>query len=93
MKVSRWIALAGVAALVATVSTSAALGGSTGPSTHKAGIKAALVSDIIGFNDAGFNGERAHIDISGHNGGAGAIIDAADWSVVPKSTQARRIIG
>jgi hypothetical protein len=39
------------------------------------------------------NGERAHIDISGHNGGAGAIIDAADWSVVPKSTQARRIIG
>lgn len=55
MKVSRWIALAGVAALVATVSTSAALGGSTGPSTHKAGIKAALVSDIIGFNDAGFN--------------------------------------
>jgi basic membrane protein A len=55
LKVSRWIALAGVAVLVATVSTSAAFGGSTGPSTHKAGIKAALVSDIIGFNDAGFN--------------------------------------
>ena len=55
MKVSRWIALAGVAALVATVSTTAAMGGSQGPSTQKAGIKAALVSDIIGFNDAGFN--------------------------------------
>jgi len=55
LKVSRWIALAGVAALVATVSTTAAMGGSQGPSTQKAGIKAALVSDIIGFNDAGFN--------------------------------------
>ena len=55
MKVSRWIALAGVAALVATVSTTAALGGSKAPSTQKAGVKAALVSDIIGFNDAGFN--------------------------------------
>ena len=55
MKVSRWIALAGIAALVATVSTTAAMGGSNGPSTQKAGIKAALVSDIIGFNDAGFN--------------------------------------
>jgi basic membrane protein A len=55
LKVSRWIALAGIAALVATVSTTAAMGGSKTPSTHKAGIKAALVSDIIGFNDAGFN--------------------------------------
>ena len=55
MKVSRWIALASVAALVATVSTTAAMGGSKGPSTQKAGVKAALVSDIIGFNDAGFN--------------------------------------
>ena len=55
MKVSRWIALAGVAALVATVSTTAALGGSKGPTTHTAGYKAAVVSDLIGFNDAGFN--------------------------------------
>jgi basic membrane protein A len=55
LKVSRWIALAGIAALVATVSATAATGGSKGPSTHKAAIKAALISDIIGFNDAGFN--------------------------------------
>jgi basic membrane protein A and related proteins len=52
VKLSRWIALAGVLALVATISTSAALGKSTSP---KAGFQAALVSDIIGFNDAGFN--------------------------------------
>jgi basic membrane protein A and related proteins len=55
LKVSRWIALAGVAALVATVSTTAAMGGSNRQSTQQAGVKAALVSDVIGFNDAGFN--------------------------------------
>jgi len=55
VKVSRWIALAGVAALVATVSTTAALGGSKGPAAHTSGYKAAVVSDLIGFNDAGFN--------------------------------------
>jgi hypothetical protein len=38
------------------------------------------------------SGYRAHLDLSGHNGGAGGTIDAIDWSVAPKSTQARRII-
>ena len=38
------------------------------------------------------NGERAHLDISGDNGGAAGIIDAVDWSIVPKSSQARRVI-
>ncbi len=55
MKVSRWLALAGVAALVATVSTSAALGGSSKPAVHKASFTAALVSDIGKFTDKGFN--------------------------------------
>lgn len=38
------------------------------------------------------NGERAHLDISGNNGGGPGTIDAIDWTVVPKSSQARRII-
>jgi hypothetical protein len=38
------------------------------------------------------NGERAHLDISGNNGGAAGTIDAIDWTVVPKSAQARRVI-
>ncbi len=38
------------------------------------------------------SGQRAHLDISGNNGGAAGVIDSIDWSVVPKSAQARRII-
>ena len=55
MKVSRWIALAGVAVLVASIAASAALGGGKSPATKKASFTAALVSDIAGFNDNGFN--------------------------------------
>ena len=55
MKVSRWIALAGVLALVAAISASAAVGGAKKPAAHKASFTAALVSDIAGFNDNGFN--------------------------------------
>jgi basic membrane protein A len=55
VKVSRWIALAVVAALVATVSAAAALGGSSKSSTKASGFTAALISDIAGFNDNGFN--------------------------------------
>ena len=55
MKVSRWIALAGVAALAAVVATSAALGGSSSSKARQSSFKAALVSDVVGFNDAGFN--------------------------------------
>ena len=39
------------------------------------------------------NGERAHIDFSGNNGGSPGVIDSIDWSVVPKSAMARRVIG
>src|SRR5712692_2826874 len=49
------MALAGAAVLVAVVTTSAAFGGAASSKTHKSSIKAALVSDVIGFNDAGFN--------------------------------------
>ena len=38
------------------------------------------------------NGQRAHLDISGNNGGAGGVIDSVDWAVVPKSALARRVI-
>ena len=52
MKVSRWIALWGVVALVAVVATSAAFAGAK---TQKASFTAALVSDIGRFTDKGFN--------------------------------------
>jgi len=55
VKVSRWIALAGVAILVASVAASAALGGGKAPVAKKAGFTAALVSDIGRFTDKGFN--------------------------------------
>jgi basic membrane protein A len=55
VKVSRWIALAGVAVLVAAVASSAALGGGKSPATKKASFTAALVSDIGRFTDKGFN--------------------------------------
>jgi basic membrane protein A and related proteins len=55
VKLSRWILLAGVAALVATVASSAALGGGRTPAAHKSSFTAALVSDIGKFTDKGFN--------------------------------------
>ncbi|HZS23689.1 MAG TPA: BMP family ABC transporter substrate-binding protein [Gaiellaceae bacterium] len=55
MKVSRWIALACVAALAASVAATAAFGGSSRTTAPKAGFVAALVSDVAGFNDNGFN--------------------------------------
>ena len=55
MKLSRWIALAGVVALVGTVAASTAFGGAKKPATHKASFTAALVSDIGKFTDKGFN--------------------------------------
>ena len=56
MRVRRWVIAAGVAALAAAIAVGTALGGS--PATHKAqkaSYKAALVSDVAGFNDNGFN--------------------------------------
>ena len=38
------------------------------------------------------NGYRAHLDVSGNNGGAATSIDAIDWAVSPKSALARRVI-
>jgi basic membrane protein A len=55
VKVSRWIALAGVAVLVASIAASAALGGRTSPAAKNASFTAALVSDIGRFTDKGFN--------------------------------------
>lgn len=53
MRVSRWILAAGVVALVASFAVGTALGGAK--KTQKSGYKAALVSDVAGFNDNGFN--------------------------------------
>ena len=55
MKLSRWLALAGVAALVGTVAASAALGGASKSGNHQGTFTAALVSDIGKFTDKGFN--------------------------------------
>jgi basic membrane protein A len=46
---------AGVAALVAAIAVGTALGGSKASKAPKAGYKVALVSDVAGFNDNGFN--------------------------------------
>ncbi len=54
MRVSRWIALPAVIALVAVVVTATAFGGAS-PASQKAGFTAALVSDIGKFTDKGFN--------------------------------------
>jgi basic membrane protein A len=53
VKVSRWIALSGVVALLAVIA--AAFGSAKAPAAHNAKFTAALVSDVVGFNDAGFN--------------------------------------
>ena len=55
MKVSRWLALAGVAVLVTSVAATAASAGGSKKAAPQAGYKAALISDIAGFNDNGFN--------------------------------------
>jgi len=55
VKVSRWIALAGVAVLASSIAASAALGGGKSPAAKKASFTAALVSDIGRFTDKGFN--------------------------------------
>jgi basic membrane protein A len=58
VKVSRWIALAGVAVLAASLAATAAFGGSTrtsGKAGRQASFTAALVSDIGRFTDKGFN--------------------------------------
>jgi basic membrane protein A and related proteins len=55
LRISRWITLAVVVVAVAAISAGGALGGSAAPAKQKASFAAALVSDIVGFNDNGFN--------------------------------------
>jgi len=50
----RWILAVGVAALAAAIAV-AALGSAKAPAAQKTGYKAALVSDVAGFSDNGFN--------------------------------------
>ena len=55
MRVRRWMLAAGLVALAAAIAIGAALGSSKADAAQKAGYKAALVSDVAGFNDNGFN--------------------------------------
>ena len=55
MRLRRWLLAAGVAALAAAIAVGTALGGSKAPAGQKAAYKAALISDVVGFNDSGFN--------------------------------------
>ncbi|HET9116277.1 MAG TPA: BMP family ABC transporter substrate-binding protein [Gaiellaceae bacterium] len=55
MRVSRWLLAAGAVALIAALAVGTAFGSSKAPNAPKAGYKAALVSDVAGFNDNGFN--------------------------------------
>ncbi|HLY86895.1 MAG TPA: BMP family ABC transporter substrate-binding protein [Gaiellaceae bacterium] len=54
MRFRRWILAVGVAALAAAIAV-AALGSAKAPAAQKTGYKAALVSDVAGFSDNGFN--------------------------------------
>jgi basic membrane protein A and related proteins len=55
VRVRRWMIAAGVAALAAAIAVGTALGSGKSPAATKAGYRAALVSDVAGFNDNGFN--------------------------------------
>jgi basic membrane protein A len=55
VRVSRWVLAAGVIALAAAIAVGTALGSSKSPTAQKATFKAALISDVVGFNDSGFN--------------------------------------
>jgi basic membrane protein A and related proteins len=55
VRVSRWVLAAGVAALAAAIAVGAAFGGGKAPTAQKAPYTAALISDVVGFNDSGFN--------------------------------------
>jgi len=55
VRISRWLLAAGAIALVAALAVGTAFGGSSKANAPKAGYKAALVSDVAGFNDNGFN--------------------------------------
>jgi basic membrane protein A and related proteins len=55
VKVSRWVTVAAAGMLVATTITAGAMARTDGSAAKTSSFKAALVSDIVGFNDNGFN--------------------------------------
>jgi basic membrane protein A and related proteins len=55
VRVTRWMLAAGVVALAAAIAVGTAFGSAKAPTAQKAGYKAAIVSDVAGFNDNGFN--------------------------------------
>lgn len=55
MKVSRWMLVAGTAAIVSAIALAGSIGVSKAPAAAKAKYGVALVSDVAGFNDNGFN--------------------------------------
>ena len=55
MRFRRWLLAAGLAALAAAIAVGTALGSAKAPAAQKATYKAALISDVVGFNDSGFN--------------------------------------
>ena len=55
MRVTRWMLAAGVVALAAAIAVGTAFGSAKAPTAQKAAYKAAIVSDVAGFNDNGFN--------------------------------------
>jgi basic membrane protein A and related proteins len=55
VKVSRWMLVGGTAAIVAAVALAGSIGVSKAPAAAKAKYGVALVSDVAGFNDNGFN--------------------------------------
>jgi basic membrane protein A and related proteins len=55
VRISRWITIAVVGALTAAVAATTALGGGRAPAARDATVKVAVVTDIGGLNDKGFN--------------------------------------
>jgi basic membrane protein A len=55
VKISRWMLVGGTAAIVAAVALAGSIGVSKAPAAAKAKYNVALVSDVAGFNDNGFN--------------------------------------
>jgi basic membrane protein A and related proteins len=54
VRASRWVLAAAVVALAAAIAVGT-VGTGKAPAAQKAGYKAALISDVVGFNDSGFN--------------------------------------
>jgi basic membrane protein A len=55
VKISRWMLVAGALAVVTAVALAGSIGVSKAPAAAKAKYGVALVSDVAGFNDNGFN--------------------------------------